>query len=73
MDCVKDMPTSWWSQGTLTVHLRVFTLNQYVIDTVRVFLPKCPLTTVRSQFSADEQKMYPYTSPWTNSISTCKL
>jgi len=30
----------------------------YVIDTVRVFLPKCPLTTVRSWFSADEQQMY---------------
>ena len=26
----------------------------YVIDTVRVFLPKCPLTTVRSCFSADK-------------------
>jgi len=26
----------------------------YVIDTVQVFLPKCPLITVRSRFSADE-------------------
>ena len=26
----------------------------YVIDTVRVFFPKCPLTTVRNRFSADE-------------------
>ena len=25
-----------------------------VMDTVQVFLPKCPLTTVRSRFSADE-------------------
>ena len=25
-----------------------------VIDTVRVFLPKCPLTTVRSRFSVVE-------------------
>jgi len=25
-----------------------------VIDNVRVFLPKCPLTTVRSRFSVDE-------------------
>jgi len=27
---------------------------KYVIDTVRVFLPKCPLTTVGNRFSADE-------------------
>jgi len=26
----------------------------YVIYTVRVVLPKCPLTTVRSRFIADE-------------------
>jgi len=26
----------------------------YVIDTVRVFIPKCPLTTIGSRFSADE-------------------
>jgi len=26
----------------------------YVIDTVRVFLPTCPLTTVRSRFNADK-------------------
>ena len=26
----------------------------YIINTVRVCLPKCPLTTVRSRFSADE-------------------
>jgi len=25
----------------------------YVIDTVQVFLPKCPLTTIRSRFSAN--------------------
>jgi len=29
-------------------------LNKFVIYTVRVFLPKCPLTTVRRRFSADE-------------------
>jgi len=28
--------------------------DDYVIDTKRVFLPKCPLTTVRSHFSADD-------------------
>ena len=27
------------------------------IDTVRVFLPKCPLSTVRSRFSADELQL----------------
>ena len=26
----------------------------YVIDTVQDFLPKCPLTTVRSRFSTDK-------------------
>jgi len=26
----------------------------YVIDTVQVFLPNCPLTTVRSLLSVDE-------------------
>jgi len=26
----------------------------YIIDTVREFLPKCSLTTVRSRFSADQ-------------------
>jgi len=25
-----------------------------VIDTVQVYLPQCPLTTVRSRYSADE-------------------
>ena len=36
--------------------LYAFTLHMafYVIDNVRSFLPKCPLTTVRSRFSADE-------------------
>ena len=29
----------------------------WVIDTVRVFLQKCPLTTVRSRFSADELQL----------------
>ena len=28
-----------------------------VIDIVGVFLPKCPLTTVRSRFSADELQL----------------
>ena len=37
--------TFWRHQQICTV---------YVIDTERVFLPKCPLTTVRSRFSADE-------------------
>ena len=32
----------------------MFTRLAFVIDTVRVFLPKCPLTTIRSRFSADE-------------------
>jgi len=32
----------------------------YKSDTCsRFFLPKCPLTTVRGRFSADEQQMYP--------------
>ena len=37
--------------------LSILVYNLYVLDTVRVFLPKCPLTTVRSRFSADELQL----------------
>ena len=36
------------------VENRTCAIMLYVIDTVRVFLPKCPLITVRNRFSADE-------------------
>jgi len=35
-------------------HVSQLECTIYVIDTVRVFLPMCPLTTVRSRFSTDE-------------------
>ena len=37
-----------------TEHLVDTVRDYYVIDTVHVFLPKCPLTTGRSRFNADE-------------------
>jgi len=39
------------------IYIEVFSYsnsNSYVIDTVQVFHPKCPLTTARRRFSADE-------------------
>mgnify|MGYP007133293376 CR=1 FL=1 len=38
----------------LFIHLLIYIYNLFAIDTVRVFLPKCPLTTVKSRFSADK-------------------
>ena len=35
-------------------HQLLVQMLKHVLDTVRVFLPKCPLTTVRSSLSADE-------------------
>ena len=42
--------------GVIYVNNMVFNFNNlaYVLDTVRVFLTKCPFTTVRSWYSADE-------------------
>ena len=36
------------------VSLASFSWHGYVRDTVRVFIPKCPLTTARSRFSVEE-------------------
>ena len=37
-----------------TANIYLLPRQRYVLYTVRVLLPKCPLTTVRSRFSADK-------------------
>ena len=44
----------WISLSKYIVNPFINIALKYVIATVRDFLPKCPLTTVRSLFSADE-------------------
>ena len=55
----------------LFIHLLIYIYNLFVIDTVQVFLPKCPLTTVRSRFSADELQII-WSEGCIRSITTLK-
>jgi len=52
-----------------TLHYQI----HLVIDTVRVFLPKCPLTTVRSRFSADELQIVWGEAEGHHGVVVCRL